>query len=79
MDSRTVTVHIRSVVKSAYETDVPETFESIGISMVSGAAAFVDRYHIEVNGLTFHRRTSSSGRELDLSFPPSPGSATSTI
>ncbi len=45
--------HIRSVVKSAYEKDIPETFEQIGITMVSGAAAFVDRHHIEVSGRTF--------------------------
>jgi pyruvate/2-oxoglutarate dehydrogenase complex dihydrolipoamide dehydrogenase (E3) component/anti-anti-sigma regulatory factor len=53
MDGRNVMAHIRSVVKSAYEKDVPETFEQIGITMVSGAAAFVDRHHIEVNGRTF--------------------------
>ena len=53
VDSRNVMAHIRSVVKSAYEKDVPETFEQIGITMVSGAAAYVDRHHIEVNGRTF--------------------------
>ena len=53
VDSRNVMSHIRSVVKSAYDKDVPETFEQIGITMVSGAAAFVDRHHIEVNGRTF--------------------------
>jgi pyruvate/2-oxoglutarate dehydrogenase complex dihydrolipoamide dehydrogenase (E3) component/anti-anti-sigma regulatory factor len=53
VDSRNVMAHIHSVVKSAYEKDVPETFEQIGITMVSGAAAFVDRHHIEVNGRTF--------------------------
>jgi pyruvate/2-oxoglutarate dehydrogenase complex dihydrolipoamide dehydrogenase (E3) component/anti-anti-sigma regulatory factor len=52
VDSRNVMSHIRSVVKRAYEKDVPETFEQIGITMVSGAAAFVDRRHIEVNGRT---------------------------
>ena len=52
MDSRNVMAHIRSVVKRAYEKDVPETFEHIGITMLSGSAAFVDRHHIEVNGRT---------------------------
>jgi pyruvate/2-oxoglutarate dehydrogenase complex dihydrolipoamide dehydrogenase (E3) component/anti-anti-sigma regulatory factor len=47
-----VMAHIRSVVKRAYEKDVPETFEEIGITMLSGAAAFIDRRHIEVNGRT---------------------------
>jgi hypothetical protein len=37
---------LKAVVKRAYEKDVPETFEQIGITMVTGAAAFVDRYHI---------------------------------
>ena len=52
VDSRNVMAHIRSVVKRAYEKDVPETFEHIGITMLSGAASFVDRHHIEVNGRT---------------------------
>jgi len=41
---------IRSVVQTAYEKDVPETFEQIGISMVQGSASFVDRHRIQVNG-----------------------------
>jgi len=53
VDGRNVMAHIRSVVKRAYEKDVPETFEEIGITMVSGTAAFIDRHHIEVNGRTF--------------------------
>ena len=50
MNSSNVMAHIRSVVRKAYEKDVPETFEQIGVTMLSGAAAFVDRHHIEVNG-----------------------------
>ncbi len=52
IDSRNVMAHIRSVVRNAYEKDVPETFEQIGIAMLSGSAAFVDRHHIMVNGRT---------------------------
>jgi anti-anti-sigma factor len=52
VDSRNVMAHIRSVVKRAYEKDVPETFEHIGIKMLSGTASFIDRHHIEVNGRT---------------------------
>jgi pyruvate/2-oxoglutarate dehydrogenase complex dihydrolipoamide dehydrogenase (E3) component len=59
LDSRNVMAHIRSVVKRAYEKDIPETFEEIGITMVSGAAAFVDRHHIQVNGQACRRRASS--------------------
>jgi pyruvate/2-oxoglutarate dehydrogenase complex dihydrolipoamide dehydrogenase (E3) component/anti-anti-sigma regulatory factor len=50
IDSRSVMSHIRSVVRKAYEKDVPETFEQIGINMISGIASFVDPHHIEVNG-----------------------------
>ncbi len=50
VDSRKVMTHIRSVVKRAYEKDVPETFEHIGIAMLPGAASFVDRHHVEVSG-----------------------------
>ena len=42
IESRNVMPHIRSVVAKAYEKDVPETFEHIGITMVSGTATFVD-------------------------------------
>ena len=52
VEGRNVMAHIRSVVRKAYEKDVPETFEHIGIAMLSGSAAFVDRHHIEVNGRT---------------------------
>ncbi len=49
IDSRRVMPHIRSVVQKAYAKDVPETFEQIGISMLSGSAAFIDRHHIKVD------------------------------
>lgn len=52
MEGHGVMAHIRSVVQKAYEKDIPETFEQIGISMISGSAAFADRHHIEVNGRT---------------------------
>jgi len=50
VDGNKVMVHIRSVVGKAYAKDVPETFQDIGIEMLSGSAAFVDTHHIEVNG-----------------------------
>ena len=53
IDGRCVMAHIRSVVEKAYEKDVPETFEDVGIAMLSGSATFVDRHHVEVNGRTF--------------------------
>jgi pyruvate/2-oxoglutarate dehydrogenase complex dihydrolipoamide dehydrogenase (E3) component/anti-anti-sigma regulatory factor len=51
-DSRNVMAHIRSVVQKAYEKDVPDTFEEIGIHMLSGTASFVDRHRIDLNART---------------------------
>lgn len=44
--------HIRSVVTKAYEKDLPETFEDIGITVLQGSAAFLDRHHIQIKGRT---------------------------
>jgi pyruvate/2-oxoglutarate dehydrogenase complex dihydrolipoamide dehydrogenase (E3) component len=52
LDTRNVMSHVRSVVQKAYEKDLPETFERIGIRLLSGEASFLDRYHIDVNGQT---------------------------
>ena len=41
---------IRSVVQKAYEKDLPETFERIGINIISGAASFIDPHRISVDG-----------------------------
>ena len=48
--SRMVMPHIRGIVRKAHEKDLPETFERIGISMISAAASFIDPHHINVNG-----------------------------
>jgi anti-anti-sigma factor len=50
LDSRRVMAHIRNIVQKAYEKDLPETFERIGIRVISASAAFVDSHHIEANG-----------------------------
>lgn len=42
--------HIGDIVRRAYEKDRPETFEELGIAMISGAAAFVDGNSISVEG-----------------------------
>ncbi len=73
LDSRNVMAHIRSVVQKAYEKDVPETFEEIGIAVLSGSAAFVDRNHIQVDG----RKVSASRFIIAVGtrplIPPIPG------
>jgi pyruvate/2-oxoglutarate dehydrogenase complex dihydrolipoamide dehydrogenase (E3) component len=48
--SRMVMPHIRGIVRKAHEKDLTETFERIGISMISAAASFIDPHHINVNG-----------------------------
>ena len=50
LDTSHVMDHIRSVVRRAYEKDLPETFEEMGITVLAGAAAFVDRHKIEFGG-----------------------------
>lgn len=45
--------HIRRIVQRAYDKDLPETFEAIGIRIIPGQASFVDPHHITVNGQTF--------------------------
>ncbi len=51
-DTAQVMARIRSVVSSAYEKDRPETFEEIGIRVMYGDGAFIDRHHLKVSGHT---------------------------
>lgn len=53
---RKIMPHIRRIVQQAYEKDLPETFERIGINMISAAASFVDSHRIKVNGRTLSAR-----------------------
>jgi pyruvate/2-oxoglutarate dehydrogenase complex dihydrolipoamide dehydrogenase (E3) component/anti-anti-sigma regulatory factor len=50
LDGRMAMAHIRKIVQKAYEKDLPETFERIGIHVISASAAFVDSHEIQVNG-----------------------------
>ncbi len=50
IDGRTIMPHIRRIVQRAYEKDLPETFERIGIRIIPGRASFVDPHRIAVNG-----------------------------
>src|SRR5271157_2914608 len=52
LDTGQVMAHIRSVVQKAYEKDLPETFEKIGIQVVAGAASFVNQHQVQLNGQT---------------------------
>lgn len=73
IDSKNVLSRIRSVVEKAHQKDSPDTFEQIGIRMLSGQASFVDRHKISVNGRTVSARSfiiSAGTRPL---VPPIPG------
>lgn len=48
--------HIRNIVRTAYEKDLPETFERIGIHILFGTASFIDGRHIRVDGQTLSAR-----------------------
>lgn len=50
LDRTRVMTHIRGIVRTAYEKDLPETFERIGIRMISAPAAFVDAHRIQAGG-----------------------------
>ncbi len=50
LDGRRVLAHVRSIVQKAYEKDLPETFERIGIDILLGVASFVDHHRVDVNG-----------------------------
>ena len=46
LDRTRVMGHIRGIVQKAYEKDLPETFERIGIGMISAPASFIDAHRI---------------------------------
>lgn len=52
LDKTRIMEHVRSIVQKAYEKDLPETFESIGIRVLMGHASFIDNHHISLNGET---------------------------
>ena len=56
IQSRRIMPHIRRIVKRAYEKDLPETFEAIGIKIITGTASFVDSHRISANGQIFSAR-----------------------
>lgn len=49
--------HISQVVRRAYEKDLPETFEDMGIDMVAGDGVFIDGTSIDVGGRRLRARS----------------------
>jgi len=56
-DGRMVMTRIGEIVRKAYEKDLPETFEKIGIDVLRAPATFIDDHHVTAGG-----RTLSAGR-----------------
>lgn len=50
IQGRKIMPHIRGIVQRAYEKDLPETFERIGVRIIPGRASFVDSHRIEASG-----------------------------
>ncbi|MGO9736859.1 MAG: FAD-dependent oxidoreductase [Desulfomonilaceae bacterium] len=50
VNGRKVMAHVRSIVQKAYEKDLPETFEKIGINIIFGVASFVDQHSVKIDG-----------------------------
>jgi anti-anti-sigma factor len=56
LDRTRIMAHIRGIVQKAYEKDLPETFERIGIGMISAQASFIDAHRILAGGRTLSAR-----------------------
>ena len=52
LDKTRIMNHVRSIVQKAYEKDLPETFEGIGIDVLMGHASFLDNHHVSLDGKT---------------------------
>ena len=64
---------VRSVIQQVYEKDLPETFEEIGIRIITGAAQFLDNQHISVGGRTISANTFIIATGTLPLVPPIPG------
>jgi pyruvate/2-oxoglutarate dehydrogenase complex dihydrolipoamide dehydrogenase (E3) component len=73
LDTSGVMARVRSVIQRAYAKDLPETFERIGIRVISGRARFLDRHRIQVDGrrLSAERFIIATGTRPFI--PPIPG------
>ena len=75
LDRTRVMAHIRGIVRKAYEKDLPETFERIGIGMISAQAAFVDAHRIRAGGRTLSARKFIIAAGTSPFIPEIPGLA----
>ena len=75
LDRTRVMAHIRGIVRTAYEKDLPETFERIGIGMISAPAAFIDGHRIQAGGQTLSARKFIIAAGTSPFIPEIPGLA----
>ncbi len=73
IQSRRIMPHIRRIAKLAYEKDLPETFEAIGIRIIAGTASFVDSHRIVANGQIFSARNFIIATGTSPLIPDIPG------
>jgi anti-anti-sigma factor len=64
---------VRSVIQQVYEKDLPETFEEIGMRIITGAAQFLDNHHISVDERTISAGTFIIATGTLPLVPPIPG------
>lgn len=72
-DKAKILPHVRSIVQKAYEKDLPETFESIGIRVLMGTASFLDSHHVEIDGKTLSAEHFIIATGTRPVIPPIPG------
>jgi anti-anti-sigma factor len=75
LDRTRVMAHIRGIVQKAYEKDLPETFERIGIRMISAPASFIDAHHIHAGAETLSARKFIIATGTSPFIPEIPGLA----
>ncbi len=75
LDRSRVMAHIRAIVQKAYEKDLPETFERIGIGMISAPAAFLDAHRIQAGGQSLSARKFIIAAGTSPFIPEIPGLA----
>lgn len=73
LDKRQVMNHVRSIVQKAYEKDLPETFESIGIDILMGHASFLDNHHVSLDAKTISSENFIIATGTRPVIPPIPG------
>ncbi len=73
IDTDGVMERVRSVIQKIYEKDLPETFEQIGIRIITGTAQFIDNQTISVDGRTISSNVFIIATGTLPLVPPIPG------